>query len=79
MYFLLYMSSASQKFSAAELGALLDRARKNDAARGVTGMLLHADGSFIQYIEGERDTVLGLFDTISGDRRHRKIQMLAMG
>jgi hypothetical protein len=79
MYFLLYMSSAPEKFSAAELGVLLDRARKNNAARSVTGMLLHADGNFIQYIEGEHDTVLSLFDMISGDRRHRNIQMLARG
>jgi len=42
-------------------------------------MLLHADGNFIQYIEGDRDTVSGLFDMISGDSRHRNILLLSKG
>ena len=42
-------------------------------------MLLHADGNFIQYIEGERDIVESLFDLICRDGRHRNILKLADG
>lgn len=65
------MSSAPRRFSEEELADLLERARVKNAARSVTGMLQHDDGNFIQYLEGERDTVEALFDLISQDARHR--------
>lgn len=79
LHYLIYLSSAPEKFSTEALNVLLHHARENNAARNITGMLLHADGNFIQYIEGERDTVVGLFDLISRDNRHRNILKMADG
>jgi len=79
LHYLIYMSSAPEKFTAESLNVLLKHARKNNDARNITGMLLYADGNFIQYIEGERDTVEGLFDLISRDSRHRNILRLSDG
>ena len=70
---LIYVSAASAPFSQAALRGLLTRARTNNRRLGVTGMLLHADGSFVQVLEGEGRVVDSLYDAISRDRRHCRV------
>lgn len=53
-----------------ELVELLDECREYNAQNGITGMLLYHDEAFMQYLEGEKDEVLSLFDTIALDERH---------
>jgi hypothetical protein len=45
----------------------------------VTGMLVQADGDFLQVIEGEPKRVVGISDRISVDPRHRDISVLQRG
>lgn len=42
----IYTSTASHAFAPRELADLLVRARQDNAARSVSGMLLHIDGNF---------------------------------
>ena len=70
MYSLVYASSATVPFSSADLQALLGQSRQNNAAMGVTGMLLYRDGNFMQLLEGERDIVDRLYSKIAKDPRH---------
>lgn len=49
---------------------LLKVARANNARLGITGMLLYADGNFVQIIEGPEDAVDALYAKISRDPRH---------
>lgn len=79
LYHLLYLSSAIERFDDAALAALLELARRNNAAVGVTGMLLYADGNFIQYLEGEADAVRGVFAKITRDPRHDGILTVTEG
>ena len=71
-----YISSASPPMSTKELLGLLQQCRENNASRGVTGMLLYANGTFLQVLEGAEEVVDELVEIIKKDPRHKNIQML---
>ena len=71
IFSLVYVSSATLPFSGEDLRALLATCRKNNAALGVTGMLLYKDGNFMQVLEGDEGAVRGLYARIEADSRHR--------
>lgn len=73
MIALTYLSTATVAFDDAALLELLDRSRRNNRAAGLTGMLLHADGHFIQTLEGEPEEVDTTFGRIEADPRHRDV------
>jgi len=73
---LVYVSAAVRLFSDAELDALLVKARANNAAAGITGLLLHKDGNFMQALEGEADAVETLVRRIEIDPRHHMFHRL---
>jgi hypothetical protein len=79
MYQIVYASTASQEFTAADLKKLLLRARMRNKAAGVTGMLVFHDGAFLQALEGEKRAVVRIFDSIDKDPRHREIAVLHCG
>ena len=79
MYYLVYVSSATQPFSDAELDVLLARARRRNVQRGITGVLVHRGGNFIQYFEGEEQAVRDLYRALEADPRHRGLVVLAEG
>ncbi len=72
----IYASAAKTKFGELELAMLLMRARTANARRGITGMLVHAEGSFFQVLEGDAGAVDGVFDKIGADPRHDKITQI---
>ncbi len=72
-----YVSQSKKPLSSEELLALLLQFRANNEARGVTGMLLYCNGTFLQVIEGEDQVVADLFARIQKDSRHESIQMLS--
>jgi hypothetical protein len=76
IYSLVYVSSAVELFTNDELEALLDKSRKNNHARDVTGMLLYKDGNFMQFLEGPRENVTALSEKIGADPRHRGMMVL---
>lgn len=79
MYFLIYVSSASEPMSRSDLEALLLKARNNNHALGITGMLLYKDGNFMQMLEGEQDVVESLHKAIKQDPRHHGLLTLLAG
>lgn len=70
---LVYLSAATQPFSLTQLRDLLGTSRRNNRAAGVTGLLLHVDGSFLQVLEGPSRIVDELFARISRDPRHGRV------
>lgn len=70
IYQLVYCSSAKEVFSREQLLELARKANQFNQTVGVTGMLLHYDGSFIQVLEGEESEVLSLYEKIARDKRH---------
>lgn len=67
---LIYVSVATTPFSNESLEELLRLAREKNAVAGLSGMLLHDDGTFLQILEGPEEAVDELFSKISYDKRH---------
>jgi hypothetical protein len=67
---LIYMSAATDLFTPPDLEDILARSRRNNAAVGLTGLLIFHDGNFLQVLEGEPDRVRACYQRITGDRRH---------
>jgi len=67
---LVYISSAAQAFSEADLVALLEHSRRNNEAAGISGLLVYRDGNIMQVLEGEEETVMKTFSRIAKDPRH---------
>ncbi len=79
LYRLVYASSATQPFSTSQLTALLEHARAANHERGITGMLLYKDGSFIQLIEGVEHQLRALYAKIALDPRHHRLDLVFEG
>ena len=71
-----YLSQASSPLSADDLLGLLDQCHRNNTAKGLTGMLLFGNGTFLQSLEGEKSVVDPLVDRIAKDPRHRDMKIL---
>lgn len=69
----IYVSAATHEFGQDELSELLQAARLTNSRLGVTGMLLFAEGTFFQVLEGPPRTVDDLYERISRDRRHSEV------
>ena len=68
-----YVRSAARLRSVEELTALLTDARDFNAFVQVTGVLLHHDGGFFQYIEGPRAGMAQVYKRIGKSSTHRAI------
>jgi hypothetical protein len=73
---LLYASRAASPLTAPIIDSILETSRDNNPRRGITGLLCFSDDIFIQVIEGGRDEVCELFNTIVRDDRHTNARIL---
>jgi hypothetical protein len=73
MIYLIYVSSATKLMRKESLLELMEQARSKNQRLGVSGMLLYKTGNFMQRLEGEREMVLNLYETILKDPRHRDV------
>ncbi len=60
-----------------DVRAILAAATLRNAGAGVTGLLIHADGWFLQVLEGPRAPVERIMAIIRADRRHRRIEIVS--
>jgi len=73
MFRLVYMSTANYEFTNEELDNLLEKSRKNNAEKHISGLLIVKGRTFIQCLEGEQKDVLYIYDKIQKDTRHRDL------
>lgn len=73
----LYASRAAASLSAIALDEILVQSHRNNPNRGITGLLCFTNEVFVQVLEGGRDEVCELFNTIVRDDRHRQVRLLA--
>lgn len=71
-----YVSAAAGVMEPEEIAALLRKARAYNEEHGMTGMLLYAEGSFFQVLEGEASDVDRLYAKIEADTRHTQVVKL---
>jgi hypothetical protein len=73
---LLYASRATEALTPEIVDGILASSRKGNPALGITGLLCYSGDTFIQVIEGGRDTVSQLYSRITRDERHRDVVLL---
>ena len=71
-----YASAVSRTFEPEQLAELLQAARENNAKLGLTGMLLYAEGTFFQVLEGQAEVVDALYAKIERDPRHAQMTII---
>ncbi len=73
---IIYVSALDPAVGPTELLLLLQRARVFNEQRQITGILVEVEGSILQVLEGEPETISALFDRISADPRHLRVLKL---
>lgn len=76
---LLYASRAVGKISPELISDVLEKARRNNPACGLTGVLCYGGDVFLQVLEGGRDQVNELYGKIIADPRHKDVVLLEYG
>lgn len=71
-----YVSRSSYPFTDDDLANLLMTSRSNNARLGITGMLLHREGRFIQVLEGPDEAVRERLAVIARDPRHTAVHTI---
>jgi hypothetical protein len=67
---LVYTSSRRLSCSDEEISKILAACKRNNPGKSITGVLIHSDKRFIQYLEGYEDQLKDIFEKISLDERH---------
>lgn len=73
---LLYISNACPTVSEEQVQSILTSARRHNPANGITGVLIHGGGLFMQVLEGPEQNVLRQYVKILDDRRHDDARIL---
>lgn len=78
LYQLVYSSVRTARCTDDEIQNILESCKRNNPSKDITGVLLHSENNFIQYLEGDKD-IIKLYDQIKGDPRHKNVVMLSYG
>ena len=74
---LTYISTATEQVTDRSVDEILATSRLNNAAGGITGLLLYDGRRFLQALEGDAALVNAAFHRIKQDRRHKAVVMLS--
>ena len=79
LHCLIYRSQASRAVHEVTLSPLLRKAREHNQQANLSGLLLYANGQFLQVLEGPEPALSNLYARIKDDPRHFNVQTLAYG
>lgn len=79
IFYLIYLSAARQLYTDSDLSDILNKSRLNNTSKEVTGLLLYHEGSILQVLEGNKETVMDLYYKIEKDDRHCNIYRMVEG
>lgn len=74
---LVYVSNRKPNCTGEEIENILASCKRNNPPLNITGVLLYSDAKFIQLVEGDAKTIMGLYDKIKKDKRHAKPIMIS--
>jgi hypothetical protein len=66
----LYASQSTHDITDQQVQEILESSRRNNPSNGITGVLIHGGGLFMQVLEGPEQSVLRQYVKILDDRRH---------
>lgn len=72
----LYASRLETKLTTGLMSDILDQSRRNNPARGITGLLCYTQDVFVQVLEGGREEVSTLLAKLMQDKRHKDVTVL---
>lgn len=72
----LYASRLTREVTPQLLSGILEQSRRNNPARGITGLLCYAQQVFVQVLEGDREEVSVLLAKLMQDERHQNVTIL---
>lgn len=73
---LLYASRATEPLTQELMESILNQSRSHNPHNGVTGILCYSGDIFMQVLEGGRQQVSALYNTIVKDSRHHDVELL---
>ena len=65
-----YVSSLNNSLKTSDLSHLFKTTKNNNTCIGISGILIHKNGNFLQILEGEVEKVDTLYQNIRLDNRH---------
>ena len=74
---LLYASRPVAPLTTAVVDSILAQSRAHNPRLGITGVLCYSQDLFLQVLEGSRDAVCELYNTIVRDERHYHVRILS--
>lgn len=74
---IIYTSVAAPSVNDQVIQEILITSRNNNARKKITGALLYYEGWFLQILEGPRDVLEGLLETIGNDPRHKQMNVVS--
>ena len=77
--YLIYSSERNTNCVDEEIQKILKSCEKNNPGKYVTGVLVHSKNYFLQFLEGDENEILNLFNLIKKDHRHSKVMLLNKG
>lgn len=79
MHRVIYSSRATRYFTPQGIEALNYVCRRNNAALGLSGLLLYHEGRFFQVLEGNDEALLQVMQAITKDERHMDLRLAEHG
>jgi len=79
LFRLIYVSRATAPASDSLFESISECAERHNTSNGVTGMLLHCAGYFMQVLEGSARDLADTFARINEDARHTEVHCLYFG
>ena len=74
---LLYASRPAAPLTTAVVDSILAQSRAHNPKLGITGVLCYSHDLFLQVLEGSRDAVCEMYNTIVRDDRHTHVRILS--
>ncbi|MGZ6793913.1 MAG: BLUF domain-containing protein [Mycobacteriales bacterium] len=74
MYRIVYVSDAVRPMSQEDLDGVLSAARAFNAGRGISGLLVYAQQSFLQVIEGDAESIELAYSRAAASHLHRNLR-----
>lgn len=75
LFRLIYTSDRAENCDDQEIKNILETCEQRNPAVALTGVLVHSNNTFFQYLEGDKDKLMTLYEKIKLDSRHHNCEI----
>lgn len=79
IYYTIYTSTPTDDISKEVVDTITNESIRWNKNHGITGILLCMEDRYFQFLEGEEQDVVEVFDMIKGDKRHKEVTQRIKG